>query len=112
VYFMLYDVEGTLLFESLHNGDTPDPIVSPGHYVSRATIPADFLASRPYEIRIDGGIHGVRHAVPQPTPIKIALHVIGGGRVNRGYPGYVTPGRLSPLIPWRTEVIRGRTPPA
>jgi ribosomal protein S17 len=47
------------------------------------------------------GVHGVRHCLPKP--IKIPLTVSSLGLVNRAYPGYRTPGRLAPLLEWRTE---------
>jgi len=106
VYFLLYDLEGTLLFESLHNGDVDGiPTVSPGRYLSRATIPADFLANRSYELQINVGIHRVRTCIPQPSPVRFALRVTGVGQVNRAYPGYSTPGKLAPLIPWTTHLM-------
>ena len=106
VYFLIYDLDGTLLFESLHNGDAIGiPTISPGRYVSRATIAADFLASRTYELQINVGIHRVRTCIPQPSPVRVPLNVTGVGQVNRAYPGYVTPGKLAPLIPWTTQMI-------
>jgi len=106
VYFLLYDLEGTLLFESLHNGDVDGiPTVSPGRYLSRATIPADFLANRSYELHINVGIHRVRTCIPQPSPVRFPLRVTGVGQVNRAYPGYSTPGKLAPLIPWTTRWV-------
>src|SRR5262249_55486523 len=96
--FMLRDTDGSLLFESLHNGDTPaPPLMMPGTYRSRAVIPANLLANRSYELQIDGGIHRVRHCVPQPSPIRIPITVVSSGLVNRAYPGYQTPGKLAPL---------------
>ena len=109
VWLMLYDAEETLLFESPHNGDAPDiPTVSPGRYISSATIPADWLATRTYQLQITVAIHRVRDCIPQPSPLKIPINVTAIGRVNRAYPGYVTPGKMAPLIPWKTQRI---TPP-
>jgi lipopolysaccharide transport system ATP-binding protein len=104
----LRDAEGLLLFESLHNGDEPEvPRTAPGRYVSRATIPADFLAATAYELALDASIPGVRHCLPRT--IRIPLTVEAVGLVNRAYPGYRTPARLAPLLEWRTEV-RGLGP--
>jgi lipopolysaccharide transport system ATP-binding protein len=108
----LRDIDGTLIFESFHNGDAPPiPVVQPGRYRSRATIPADFLAGRAYLLGVTAAIHGIRDCVPTPTPIQFRLEVSSVGSVNRAYPGYETPGRLSPLIPWRTEVVTGTPEP-
>ena len=106
VYFLLYDLDGTLLFESLHNGDhTANPVTLPGRYLSRATIAANFLAGRTYDLRINAAIHGIRECIPQPSPISFILNVAGIGLVNSAYPGYVTPGRIAPLIPWCTDQL-------
>jgi lipopolysaccharide transport system ATP-binding protein len=103
VWFMVSDSDGTLLFESLHNGDAPDiPTVLPGKYVSRATIPGDFLAGRPYTLRINAAIHRVRECIS--VPLNLSLNVAGVGLVNRAYPGYQTPGRIAPLIHWETKL--------
>lgn len=107
VYFQLYDIEGTLLFESIHNGDEDDVATfTPAKYVSKAIIPADFLANRTYEIRIHAGIHNVRNCIPKSSPVSIRLNVTGVGRLNRAYPGYISPGRIAPLIPWSTTAIK------
>jgi lipopolysaccharide transport system ATP-binding protein len=106
IWLSLCDADGTLLFDSLHNGSAPTiPTVYPGTYVSRGTIPADLLAGRMYDLEINAAIHAVRTCIPQPTPLRIPINVTGLGRVNRAYPGYVTPGKLAPLIPWQTERI-------
>jgi lipopolysaccharide transport system ATP-binding protein len=104
VYFLVCDLDGLLLFESLHNGALAEiPSVGPGRYRSTAIIPADLLAGRTYELQINVGIHRVRTCVPQPSPLRIALNVTSLGQVNRAYPGYLTPGKLAPLIPWETS---------
>jgi lipopolysaccharide transport system ATP-binding protein len=97
----LCDAEGSLIFQTLSNGDSDQlPVVERGHHVSRAIIPADFLAPMPYELRFTAGIANVRGVVP---PMTLRLQVHASGRVNRAYPGYSTPGKLAPLIPWATE---------
>ena len=103
VYFMLCDMDGSLIFESLHNGDSSEylPLVRRGSYVSAAVIPADFLAGRSYELQIQAGIASVRGFFK--TPPAISIHVHNAGLVNRAYAGYDTPGKLAPLIRWRTD---------
>jgi lipopolysaccharide transport system ATP-binding protein len=104
VYFRLNDLDGTLLFESLHNGDSAELLtVRRGRYLSRATIPANFLAERSYVLEIGAGIHRVRECTSRP--IITSLHVTATGRVNSAYPGYRTPGKLAPLLSWSTESI-------
>jgi lipopolysaccharide transport system ATP-binding protein len=101
VYFELRDPDGVLLFESLHNGDVEGlPRVEAGRYVSRAVLPADFLAPIQYELRFLAGIHTVRGLMPQP--ICVPLTVESAGKVNQAYPGYKSPGRLAPLLRWET----------
>jgi homopolymeric O-antigen transport system ATP-binding protein len=104
IYVLLVDGDGTLLFEIFHNGDAADiPTTLPGRYQSRAIIPADFLAGRTYELVVGAAIHCVRVCIPEPSPIRIPLHVTPVGLVNRAYPGYVSPGKIAPLIPWQTD---------
>jgi len=106
VYFQFYDTDGVMLFESIHNGDEEViPTTSPGRYISRATIPADFLSGKAYDIQINAAIHCVRNCIPQPSPVNIRLNVTGIGKVNRAYAGYVTPGKLAPLISWHTKAV-------
>jgi lipopolysaccharide transport system ATP-binding protein len=101
VYFQLLDEEGGLLVESIHNGDEePVPVVTPGAYISRVTLPANFLAPRPYTLRFLAGISGVRSLLPEP--LTVALSVRSQGIVNRAYPGYHSPAKLMPHLPWQT----------
>ena len=112
VYFQLFDTDGLMLFETIHNGDEDSwlPFL-PGHYVSRATIPADFLAGRMYDVQIGAAIAKGRACIPQPSPVRIRLNVTGFGRVNRAYPGYVAAGKIAPLIPWHTEAVKEKVAP-
>jgi lipopolysaccharide transport system ATP-binding protein len=104
VYFLLYDLEGNLLVESLHNGHESGPPIMPvGRYISRGTIPANFLAGRPYELEINAAIHRVRECIPQPTPISFRLNVTATGAVYSAYPAYASPAKIAPLLQWRTE---------
>lgn len=105
VYFLLCDTDGTLIFESLHNGDSHEnlPLVKRGRYISTAVIPANFLAGRSYELQVQAAIANVRAFFK--TPPAISLHVHNAGLVNRAYAGYDTPGKLAPLINWRTDKL-------
>ena len=110
VYFQVNDMDGTVIFETLHNGDGEEhlPLVRPGRYVSTATIPADFLAGRMYELQIHAAIHSVRDLLR--PPLSLTLHVHPTGRVNRAYAGYETPGKIAPMIPWQTERVDDAMP--
>ena len=101
VYVQLLDSEGTLLLESINNGDAEElPVVEEGDYVCRLTFPGEFLAPRSYEVDIRAGIHSVRSCL---VPIRIPFDVEASGKFNRAYSGYVTPGKLAPLLEWKTE---------
>jgi lipopolysaccharide transport system ATP-binding protein len=102
VYLRLYDLQETLIFESISNGAAVSPeLVREGRYRSTATLPADFLAARPYELRVSAGLHNVRELLP--APIRMTFDVQASGIVNRAYPGYVSPGALAPLLEWETS---------
>jgi lipopolysaccharide transport system ATP-binding protein len=109
VYFQINDMDGTVIFETLHNGDGDEhlPLVRPGRYVSTATIPGDFLAGRMYELQIHAAIHSIRSLL---KPLSLTLHVHSTGRVNRAYAGYETPGKIAPMIPWKTERVDDAMP--
>jgi lipopolysaccharide transport system ATP-binding protein len=103
VYVQLLDSEETLLLESINNGDAEElPLVEEGDYVSRLTFPGEFLAPRSYQVEIRAGIHCVRTCL---VPIRIPFDVEASGKFNRAYAGYVTPGKLAPLLEWKTELI-------
>ena len=102
IFLQLCDLDGTLVFETIHNGDSSDhlPLVPAGRYESTAIIPADFLSARTYELRFLAAIHNVRSFYPKPPTISITVH--NAGKVNRAYSGYESAGKVSPLIPWST----------
>ena len=102
VFFDLYDSDGVLLLRSFHDEQSEGvPVVEPGHYVSTAIIPEDFLAPTDYEIQVLATIYNVRMCIPYPG-IRVALHVEATGRANRAYTGEPIRGRLAPVIPWIT----------
>jgi hypothetical protein len=106
VFFSLYNSQGTLLFESLHNGDEPElPVVKPGAYTSTAVIPADFLVPERHELWVGAAIHGVRNCLPQM--IKFNLEVKRTGSVNSGYPKRRLKGEIAPRIKWTTDTDDG-----
>jgi len=95
----LLDLEETIVLESIHNGDSErPPLVAEGRYVISAIIPENFLAARPYQLRIDAGIANVRSCLPEK--VRLNIDVQQSGIVNRAYPGYATPARIAPLLEW------------
>jgi lipopolysaccharide transport system ATP-binding protein len=107
VYVELLDSEETILLQSINNGDAEElPSVKEGDYVCRLTFPAEFLAPRRYEVSVKAGIANVRSCLPEP--IRMPFEVQASGKVNQAYPGYLTPGKLAPLLDWKTEF----SPPA
>ncbi len=103
VYFILFDADGTALFRSFAHGDSEDlPIVCPGQYVSRAEIPADFLAPVTYLIGISASVYNLRHCFPHE--VMVNLHVRDEGRLKFVYALSTPVGfKIAPLIPWVTE---------
>ncbi len=102
VYVSLLDSDETVLLESINNGAAEElPIIDAGDYVCQLTFPAEFLAPRTYEVSIKAGIANVRSCLP--VPIRLQFQVQASGKFNQAFPGYITPGRLAPLLEWKTE---------
>ena len=98
----VFDVEGTLLIETIHNGHSEEPpVVKAGDYVSRVSFPADFFAAHAYDVGILPSIANVRNCWPRALLIPFVVEA--SGKVNQGYPGYSTPAKLAPLLEWKTE---------
>jgi hypothetical protein len=99
----LYDEIETLLFRTFHDDDFDvAPLVHPGRYTSRATIPARLLAPRDYHLVVRATIHNVRHC--QTTDgISLQLGVQPTGPLNRAYPHEPIRGKLQPAIAWETR---------
>jgi lipopolysaccharide transport system ATP-binding protein len=109
VFFRLIDGEGEILFESMNCAEDDEiPNVAPGTYRSVATIPGNLLSPRRYDVAFDAGIAHKGHCLAQP--IRIAIDVEPGGRVNRLFPGYATPGKLLPSIPWKVNALSREAP--
>lgn len=98
----LFDVEGTMLLETLHNGHSAElPVVEGGDYVSRVSFPAELFAAHAFEMAILPSIASQRDCWPRPLTIPFAVEA--SGKVNQAYPGYATPAKFAPLMNWRTE---------
>ncbi|UCF68297.1 MAG: ATP-binding cassette domain-containing protein [Acidobacteriota bacterium] len=103
VYFDLCDENGEILFRSFHDEQADGiPTVEPGGYVTLATIPADLLAPRRYEMRVKATIFNVRACVPEPG-VSILLDVEATGRANRAYVSEPIRGKLAPFVAWTTR---------
>jgi homopolymeric O-antigen transport system ATP-binding protein len=105
----VFDVEGAMLLETIHNGDSEElPVVATGDYVSRVSFPADFFAAHAFDVAILPSIASVRDCWPRPLTIPFAVEA--SGKVNRAYPGYSTPAKFAPLMNWRTERLSRAMP--
>ncbi|MBN1980598.1 MAG: ABC transporter ATP-binding protein [Chitinivibrionales bacterium] len=104
VLFDILDDERNILVRSYHDdaAQAPEQIPS-GDYVSRAIIPAHFLAPLEYEINVNMIIVGQRWCTP--GGIGIPLLVENTGTVNRAYPHYPIRSKLLPFIDWKTQRV-------
>ncbi len=106
-YIVLYDLDETQIFESLQNGDCDRaPLMEAGSYIARVTIPANLLAPRQSQLRVNAAIVNVRRCIPDA--VRINFDVQQTGIVNRAFPGYQTPGRLAPHLHWVVRRIEAR----
>ncbi|HKR65366.1 MAG TPA: hypothetical protein VJZ00_16660, partial [Thermoanaerobaculia bacterium] len=104
VTLQVFDLDDVLLFETIHNGDAgANTFVDRGRYVATCRIPADFLAPRPYQLRIDAGIAEVRRFYAEP--VRVNIDVEQTGAVHAAYPGYRTPARLAPRLTWNVSAV-------
>ena len=102
IYFDLLDEQDILLIRSFHDEDAQAiPTVAAGEYVSLATIPANLLAPRGYEVRIRAGIFNVRSCTGDGLGIPITVE--SSSKVNRGYPHDTIRSKLQLNIPWQTS---------
>ena len=104
VYFDLLDDQDSLLFRSFNDEDGDGiPIVQPGLYVAKGTIPADLLAPLTYKLKIFATIFNVRSFMPDG--ITYSLYVHRTGKANRAYLVEPIRGKLAPFINWTTDRI-------
>ncbi len=105
VYLDLYDELENLLFRTFHDEDCDTaPVLQPGRYCSRATIPGRLLAPRDYRLVARATIHNVRECLPADG-IALALRVQPTGPLNRAYPHEPIRGKLQPAIPWEIRRV-------
>jgi lipopolysaccharide transport system ATP-binding protein len=105
VYFDICDTEGTLLFRSFHDEDADGiPVMHPGHYISKAVIPADLLGPIQYEICFRAAIFNLRNCMPLDA-IRFRLDVENTGGYNKAYLSDTFRGKLALVIDWETRNI-------
>jgi lipopolysaccharide transport system ATP-binding protein len=104
VYLDFLDDEGNIIIRTFHDDDAEAiPTIKSAEYISTATIPANLLAPRIYEVRVRAGIFNVRSCVGDG--VGIPLTVEAGSGINRGYPQDTIRAKLQPKIPWYTVEI-------
>jgi len=75
VGFNLCDIEEMRILESWHNCEDPHAIVHPGHYVSTATIPANYLVPMKYMLKIYAGIwEPGEHFFKEPIKVEFQIY--------------------------------------
>jgi len=105
VFFDVYDEMETLLFRTFHDDDMDAaPVVQPGCYASKATLPARLLAPRDYNLVVRATIHNVRLCQGNDG-LAFQLRVQPTGTLNRAYPHEPIRGKLQPAIPWETSRV-------
>lgn len=103
IFLDVCDQFGTVVFRSFHDdGDHVNTPAKRGRYISRVTIPPDFLAPIPYDFKLQFGIHNVRMMEPVEG-ISFRLNIEQSGRYNKSYHGQYTAGLLCPVLHWATH---------
>lgn len=99
LFDLLDDAENIIL--SSHHDDDANTImtVDPGDYVSTAAIPADLLAPRPFEVRVNARIGNGRWLTGDGVRIPITVEATND--INTVFHDWLRP-RLQPRIPWHT----------
>ena len=103
VFLDLCDQFGSIILRSFHDEDEKRrPMMEKGRYVSRITIPANFLAPIAYDFKFSFGIHNLRMLEPMEG-ISYRINVEPTGAYNKSYDGQYTEGQISPILQW--EII-------
>ena len=103
VFFDLCDTERNILFRSFHDEQNNGiPKMEQGRYISKVSIPADFLSPIKYELIFFAGIHNIRWIIPDG--IRVPIEVESTGRFNIAYTSEVNWGKLSPVFAWNTNI--------
>lgn len=103
VYFDLCDDNEDILVRSFHDDRAQGaiPVVLPGRYVSRATIPANLLAPRDYHLILRAGIH--KYRLLTGDGLRICLTVGKSTGPNDAYAHQIIYAKLLPQIDWSTS---------
>lgn len=109
-FFDLVDDNHNLLFRSHHDDEeTVVPLTEPGEYVSVATVPADLLAARPYNIRVSLHFGRWNESSGEGEGILIPIEVETSGAINAVYQDKKR-WKLEPRIPWQTTRVAAGAP--
>lgn len=100
IFLDVCDSMGTVILRTFHDEQSVTQAMDQGNYISRLTIPADFLAPLPYEFRLFFGIHNIRMMEPKEG-ISFKINVQQTGAYNKAYAGMLTAGSISPVLPWQ-----------
>lgn len=104
VYFDICDSSGELLIRSFNDGqDEEMSVVLPGKYISRTSIPSNFLGPVNYILIIHSTIFNIRSC--SGDGIKIPLSVVQDGIYNNAYPSDTFRGKLGIVLKWITDRV-------
>lgn len=100
--FDLIDLEkDIILFRTFHDDNSNEfENLSPGHYTSKAEIPAFLLKPGYFSLSISIGIHSVKWIIHDLIKYKFTLYNIGG--INKIYADK-RPGIIMPYINWENR---------
>jgi lipopolysaccharide transport system ATP-binding protein len=106
LYIDVCDNDENILLRSLHDEDLETiPTTNKGEYISRAFIPADFLAPMQYELKIQASIFDKGPCFPYPA-LEIPIQVEDTGRYNRAYRSIDKPrGKFVKMLGWNTKKV-------
>lgn len=95
VFIDIQDDQGSVLFRSFHDDDDDDiPVMYPGLYASKVTIPANLLAAYPHLLCVKTTIFCLRYTIPEEG-VCIAFQVAQTGPLNPEYLGGKFVGRFA-----------------
>lgn len=104
VYFDVCDEDRNILIRSFQDEHADFmSSVDPGHYKSVATIPANLLAPRTYDIVFYAASVSCDERSCLPKGIVIPISVQSSNKINRAYISYVVKSKLQPHIFWETK---------
>lgn len=104
INYDICDSGGELICRSFHDeqGEGMSKVL-PGRYVSKTSIPANFLGPTDYILILRSTIFNVRSCTGDG--IKIPLSVIQDGLYNQAYPNDTFRGKLGVAMKWETDKI-------